>query len=101
MMTQEYDAAKQNNTEMASLNDESTILKAYALCFSNQAGRRVLDDLRRMTKQRVLGPEASDALLRHVEGQRCLVQSIEHKILRAQEAPYSPTNNYKRGNKYE
>ena len=49
---------------------------AFARCFSSSDGRRVLDHLRRMTLERSLGPGASDAVLRHVEGQRHLVAQI-------------------------
>jgi hypothetical protein len=49
---------------------------AFARCFSTCDGQGVLDHLRRMTLDRALGPGASDAVLRHVEGQRHLVAQI-------------------------
>ncbi len=52
------------------------IAVAFARCFSTGDGKRVLDHLRRMTLERSLGPGASDAVLRHVEGQRHLVAQI-------------------------
>ena len=42
----------------------------------------VLGYLRAMTRDRTLGPRASDAALRHLEGQRGLVQHIEAMIAR-------------------
>ncbi len=45
-------------------------------CFRGQDGRRFLAYLRALTLDRALGPEASDAVLRHVEGQRQLVRHI-------------------------
>jgi len=49
---------------------------SFARCFDHADGRRVLDHLRAMTTERVLGPDASDAALRHLEGQRSLVAMI-------------------------
>lgn len=50
--------------------------KCFARCFADADGRRVLDHLRAMTTERVLGPDSSDAALRHLEGQRHLVATI-------------------------
>lgn len=47
-----------------------------ARCFRGQDGQRFLHYLRSLTLCRTLGPGAGDALLRHVEGQRQLVQHI-------------------------
>jgi hypothetical protein len=52
------------------------IALAFARCFATVDGKRVLDHLRRTTLERSLGPGASDAVLRHVEGQRHLVAQI-------------------------
>ena len=49
---------------------------SFARCFSGPDGARVLGVLRAMTVERVLGPDASDAALRHLEGQRALVATI-------------------------
>ena len=49
---------------------------AYARCFATADGRRVLAHLHRQAFGRILGPEASEALLRHAEGQRQLVAGI-------------------------
>lgn len=49
---------------------------SFARCFGGPDGARVLGVLRAMTVERTLGPEASDAALRHLEGQRQLVATI-------------------------
>lgn len=49
---------------------------SFAGCFGGPDGARVLGVLRAMTVERTLGPEASDAALRHLEGQRQLVATI-------------------------
>nr|DAH68719.1 MAG TPA: hypothetical protein [Caudoviricetes sp.] len=54
----------------------------YARAFSTAAGVAVLQHLRKMTIERVLGPNASDAELRSLESQRALVHLIENMISR-------------------
>lgn len=54
----------------------------YARTFSTASGVAVLQHLRRMTIERVLGPNASDAELRGLESQRALVHMIENMISR-------------------
>lgn len=49
---------------------------SFARCFAGTDGARVLAVLRAMTVGRTLGPDASDAALRHLEGQRALVATI-------------------------
>ena len=49
---------------------------AYARCFAGPEGEKVLAHLRALTFGRALGPDASDQMLRHVEGQRQLVTYI-------------------------
>lgn len=49
---------------------------AFARCFAGPDGERVLNTLRAMTLGRALGPDAPDAALRHLEGQRQLVAVI-------------------------
>ena len=57
---------------------------AYAACFGTPEGQCVLAHLRSITRDRVLAPQASDAELRHVEGQRALVRHIETLAARGQ-----------------
>ncbi|TWA70716.1 hypothetical protein FBZ84_102266 [Azospirillum baldaniorum] len=56
------------NAEMARL---------CAAVFATGQGRELLAALRRRTKDRVLGPDASASALFHLEGQRQLVHAIE------------------------
>ena len=49
---------------------------AFAACFATPAGVVVLDQLRRVFLDRRVPPTASDAELRHVEGQRAVVAWI-------------------------
>ena len=54
----------------------------YARTFSGASGKRVLEHLRKITIERALGPDADDAHLRFIEGQRSLVHQIESLVLR-------------------
>jgi hypothetical protein len=58
------------------------IEKSFARCFATADGRRALDHLRAMTTERIMGPDASAAALRHLEGQRHLVATITGLIAR-------------------
>lgn len=52
------------------------LLSSYARTFGSEAGCQVMRHLRSITVNRVIGPDASDALLRHLEGQRQLIHYI-------------------------
>ena len=54
----------------------------YVRAFSTAAGMAVLAHLRKITIERVLGPNASDSELRGLEAQRALVHQIENLIAR-------------------
>lgn len=54
----------------------------YTRTFSTSAGAAVLRHLRKITIERVLGPDATDAQLRGLEAQRSLVHQIESMIER-------------------
>lgn len=54
----------------------------YTRTFATSAGAAVLAHLRRITIERVLGPNATDAELRGLEAQRTLVHMIESMIER-------------------
>ena len=70
-----FDAAQ--NPENADAVGERSIATAFTKCFSSPDGKRVLEHLRKLTLDRSLGPGASDAPLRHLEGQRHLYAYIE------------------------
>lgn len=58
---------------------------AFARCFSGRQGDRALAHLRRLTQERHLGPEAGEAALRHLEGQRQLVAYIASLVRRGRD----------------
>jgi len=61
---------------------ESDPAPSFARCFAGGDGMRVLAVLRAMTLDRTLGPDAPEAALRHLEGQRQLVATILALIAR-------------------
>jgi hypothetical protein len=56
--------------------DEGELARAFARCFAGSEGALALDHLRRVFLDRRLPPTASDAELRHLEGQRSVVAHI-------------------------
>ena len=67
MLQQKYDTRKMSDKE---------IKQAFNKCFITREGEIVLSFLRRITLERYLGPESSNDELRHLEGQRHLVNYI-------------------------
>ena len=55
---------------------------AFARCFAGPDGEQALGHLERIFLDRRLGPSASDAELRHLEGQRSAVAYIKALIAR-------------------
>jgi hypothetical protein len=62
------------------------LARAAAACFAGAEGERLLAHLRALTLDRACGPDAPDALLRHVEGQRALVAHLAALIERGRGA---------------
>lgn len=60
---------------------DNRLAQAYRRAFASADGQAVLDDLRDKTRQ-ALPPGVSDAALRHVEGQRYIVQWIERMVVK-------------------
>lgn len=56
--------------------------KNYVRCFCTPAGAIVLKNLREITIERFLGPNATESELRTLEAQRALVHQIEILIER-------------------
>ncbi len=56
--------------------DAEAIARAFARCFAGGDGAIALDHLRRITFERVLAPEAGEAALRDLEGQRRLAATL-------------------------
>jgi len=59
--------------------------KSFARTFAQVDGEKVLAHLRGLTRERFLGPEASDATLRYLEGQRGLVAYMERLAKRGRQ----------------
>lgn len=69
----------------ATLETETDLALAAARCFRGADGEKILAYLRALTLERALGPNASDTLLRHTEGQRQLVAHIIHLVRRGRD----------------
>ncbi len=63
-----------------SFKRDGALVKSAARCLSGPDGDRVMAYLQAITRDRCLGPDVSDAMLRHVEGQRHLVAHI-HRLI--------------------
>lgn len=61
---------------------EAALARVFARCFAGAEGQIVLDHLQRLILDRRLSPEASDAELRHLEGQRFAVAYIAAMVAR-------------------
>ena len=70
-------------------DQRQTLARAFARVFSAPDAPLVLAHLRALTVERSLGPDASDAALRYLEGQRMLVQHILSLIERGRADPTS------------
>ena len=63
-----------------SLAEHSRINELLALAFRGDSGKQAMDYLRSISIERVCGPHASDAELRHLEGMRFVVGVISQRI---------------------
>lgn len=64
------------------MSGKDDLAMAFARCFRGQDGERVLQHLRRLTIERRLAPDCSEAELRHLEGQRHLVAYMGQLVSR-------------------
>jgi hypothetical protein len=72
-----FDVAPQETKDLERpLGVTADLQNAYMRTFGSEAGCQVMQHLRAITTDRVVGPDASDTLLRHLEGQRQLVKYI-------------------------
>ena len=62
--------------------EDSDLTRSFARCFNGSDGVAVVDHLRQTILDRRLGPRASDAELRFLEGQRSVVAHILSMIER-------------------
>lgn len=70
-----FDLNSSSNDHKQSPTDRD-LAQVFERCLGGEEGVKVLKHLKFITHSRVLGPAASDALLRHMEGQRQLVAYI-------------------------
>jgi len=68
-------------------SDPAELAKSAATCFAGVHGRQLLSYLRAITLERTLGPGVDDSHLRHLEGQRQLVQHLSALIHRGRIGP--------------
>jgi len=80
------------NSETTQPKGDGGLALAFARCFGRPDGERVLEHLRTMTVEQSMGPAASDAMLRHLEGQRQLVTHIQGLIERGRGNPKMEKN---------
>ena len=66
------------------ISDDNNISLNVRTCFRTPTGQEVIKYLRSITIEAVTGPAASDAELRHLEGQRYIVGLIERRIKHAE-----------------
>jgi len=64
---------------------DRALSETFARCFKGGDGEAVLAHLRAVTLERALGPGATDAQLRHLEGQRQLVAHILSLVARGRD----------------
>lgn len=66
------------------------LARSAAACLQTPQGRHLLRHLERRFLERRVPPSASDAELRHAEGQRAVVSHLLHLVERGRQAPTSP-----------
>jgi hypothetical protein len=66
------------------ISEDNEISLNIRSLFRSPSGEQVLKYLRSITIEAVTGPAASDAELRHLEGQRYIVGLIERRIKHAE-----------------
>ena len=66
------------------ISDDNNISLNVRTFFRTPTGQEVIKYLRSITIEAVTGPAASDAELRHLEGQRYIVGLIERRIKHAE-----------------
>jgi hypothetical protein len=74
-------------TEVTPPVESLDLARACARLFGGDDGRLLLAHLRRITLARCLAADAPEPLLRHLEGQRALVLTLESLVARGRSAP--------------
>lgn len=63
--------------QLMTRQDQKNIHQLFARVFSSEDGQKTLAYLQYLTTSRVMDVEKSEAQLRHIEGQRSLIQIIQ------------------------
>ena len=66
----------------AGADADAELCRCFARCFAGPDGEAILDHLRRVILDRRCPPSASDAELRHLEGQRFAVAYVRQLVER-------------------
>tara|TARA_R100001460_G_scaffold67147_1_gene107424 strand:- start:2086 stop:2355 length:270 start_codon:yes stop_codon:yes gene_type:complete len=74
------------------ISDDNEISLDIRALFRSPNGEKVLKYLRSITIEAVTGPAASDAELRHLEGQRYIVGLIERRMKHAEKVEKNGTS---------
>ncbi|MBT3661853.1 MAG: hypothetical protein HOA30_04375 [Rhodospirillaceae bacterium] len=82
MPEQQIDWHVFDDTENLSAKPSRELERMAARCFQGTDGENLLAHFRAITLGRALGPGASDAVLRHIEGQRQLVAYLSALVER-------------------
>jgi len=69
--------AKLSLIKTLSNSEQKNIDRLFTRVFSNDDGQKILAYLHHITTNRVTAPNVSEEQLRHMEGQRALLQTIE------------------------
>lgn len=75
------------DTDRAYRPNAETLALIAARCFGGEDGRQLMAYLRAITLERALGPDATDAQLRHLEGQRQFMQHLQALVGRGRSGP--------------
>jgi hypothetical protein len=72
---------------LRSVPENAELMAVVRGALAGPAGNALLAHLQRRFADHVLGPSASDAELRHLEGQRSVVAYLRHLVATARRAP--------------
>ena len=75
-----------DNASQDAVHPDVDLARSFTRCFRTNDGKKVLDHLQSIAFDRVLTASASEAQLRHQEGQRALVARILRLIDRGRAA---------------
>ena len=80
-----FDAPDQLQQQQQPVEPAREVCRSFLACFADAQGEAALHHLRRVFLDRRLPPSATDAELRHVEGQRSVVAYVQALLERARD----------------